>query len=74
MIKKTYEFERGYAKPVNRGVVLWNGDRDEISAENPQRWVSDLVYEAIGAESIWSDGYNLNGVKVTIEIDEVAKQ
>lgn len=74
MIAASYEFENGYAKPVNRGVVLWNGSRDDISSDNPQRWVDELVYEAIGAEDVWSDGYNLKGIRVTIEIEEATKQ
>ena len=36
--------------------------------------VDGLVYEVIGAEDVWSDGYNLKGIKVTIEIEESAKQ
>ena len=35
---------------------------------------NDLVYEAIGAESVWSDGYYLKGIKVTIEIEEATRQ
>ena len=74
MITATYEFENGYAKPVNRGVRLWNGSRDDIGPNNPQRWLDDLVYEAIGAEDVWSDGYHLKGIKITIEIEEATRQ
>ena len=48
MISASYEFEHGYARPVNRGVVLWNGSRDDVSADNPQRSGDSLIYEAIG--------------------------
>ena len=74
MITRTYKFENGYAKPVNRGINLWNGSRDEISRDNPLRWLDDLVYEAIGAEDVWSGGYHLKGIKVTIEIAEAKRQ
>ncbi len=74
MIARSYRFENGYAKPVNRGINLWNGSRGEISRDNPLRWLDDLVYEAIGAEEVWSDGYNLKGIKITIEIDEATRQ
>ena len=74
MIEATYEFENGYASPVNRGVSLWNGSRDDIGPDNPQRLVHDLVYEAIGAEDVWSDGYHLKGIRVTIEIEEATRQ
>ena len=74
MIEVTYEFENGYASPVNRGVSLWNGSRYDISPDNPQRLVHDLVYEAIGAEDVWSDGYHLKGIRITIEIEEAKKQ
>ena len=74
MISAKYEFENGYARPVNRGVVLWDGDRDSVSQDNPMRSIEDLVYELIGAERVWSAGYDLKGIKVTIEIEEVAEQ
>ena len=74
MLKASYEFENGYARPVNRGVSFWNGSRDEISRDNPQRSFDALVYELIGAEDVWSDAYDLKGIKVTIEIEEVTKQ
>ena len=74
MITATCEFKHGYAKPLNRGVVLWNGSRDDISPDNPRRWFGDLVYELIGADSVWSSGYNLKGIKLTIEIDEATEQ
>lgn len=74
MLMASYEFENGYARPVNRGTVLWNGSLDEISRDNPQRSLDSLVYELIGAEEVWSDGYYLKGIRVTIEIDEVTKQ
>ncbi len=69
-----YKFENGYAKPVNRGVFLWNGNEDDIGPDNSRRSVDDLIYELIGAEEVWSDGYYLKGIRVTIEIDEVTKQ
>ena len=74
MISAKYEFENGYARPINRGVVLWNGDRDSVSSDNPMRSVEDLVYELIGADDVWSSGYDLKGVKFTIEIEEVSEQ
>lgn len=74
MIAASYEYENGYAKPVNRGVSLWNGSDDDIGPDNPRRLVHDLVYEAIGAELVWSDGYHLKGIKITIEIEEAKKQ
>ena len=74
MLKASHEFENGYARPTNRGTVLWNGSLDEISRENPQRSLDSLVYELIGAEEVWSDAYDLKGIKVTIEIEEVTKQ
>lgn len=74
MLKVSYEFENGYAKPVNRGVILWNGDKDYVGPDNPERRIDGLVYEAIGAEEVWSDGYHLKGIKVTIEIDEATRQ
>ena len=74
MIKASYEFEHGYARPVHRGIVLWNGSEDSISADNPKRSIEDLVYEMIGDNDPWSFGYDLKGVKVTIEIGEFAQQ
>ena len=74
IIAACYEFESGYAKPVNRGVVFLNGSRDDISADNPQRWVDELFYEAIGAEEVWSDGYYLKGIRIAIEIGEATRQ
>ena len=59
---------------MNRGVVLWNGDKDDVGPDNPERWIDGLIYEAIGAEQVWSDGYHLKGIKVTIEIDEATRQ
>ena len=74
MITASYEFDHGYAKPVNRGVFLWNGTRDDISPDNPMRSVDALIYGMIGAEDVWSDAYNFNGIRVTIEIGEATKQ
>ncbi len=74
MISAKYEFENGYARPVNRGVILWDGDWDSVTADNPMRSIEDLVYEMIGAELVWSTGYDLKGIKVSIEIEEVAEQ
>ena len=74
MITASHEFDNGRARMLNKGVVLWNGNEDEISRENPQRSLDSLVYELIGAEEVWSDAYDLKGIKVTIEIEEVTKQ
>lgn len=74
MIRSSYEFENGYASPMNRGVSLWNGSAGDIGPDNPRRLFDGLVYEAIGAEEVWSDGYNLKGIKITIEIDEATRQ
>ena len=74
MLTKSYEFENGRARMLNKGVVLWNGSDDEISAENPRRWLGDLVYEMLGEERVWSHGYNLKGIKITIEIGEATRQ
>ena len=74
MLKASYEFENGYARPVNRGVSLWNGSEDSISRDNPERSFDALVYELIGAEEVWSDGYYLKDIKITVEIAEVARQ
>ena len=41
MRKASYEFESGYAKPVYRGVVFWNGSEDEIGPDNPERMFDD---------------------------------
>ena len=73
-LKTSYEFENGRARMVNRGIYFWNGTEDEISAENPKRLIDALVYEMIGAESVWSEEYELKGVKITVEIEEVIKQ
>lgn len=74
MIKASYEFEHGYARPVHRGIVLWNGSEDSVSADNPKRAIEDLVYEMIGDNDPWSFGYDLKGIRLTIEIEEVAQQ
>ena len=74
MIKRSYEFENGYDSPMNRGASLWNGSESDIGPDNRRRLFNDVVYEAIGAESVWSDGYNLKGIKITIEIDEATRQ
>ena len=74
MIKVSYAFENGYASPMNRGVSLWNGSEGDVGPDNPRRLFDGLVYEAIGAEQVWSDGYHLKGIKVTIEIDEATRQ
>lgn len=74
MITASHEFENGRARMLNKGVVLWNGNEDEISPNNPQRSLDNLVYELIGAEDVWSDAYHLKGIKITIEIEEVTKQ
>ena len=74
MLKASYEFENGYARPVNGGVSLWNGREDSIGPDNPRRSFDALVYELIGADDVWSDAYDLKGIKVTIEIEEVTKQ
>ena len=53
---------------------LWNGNEDSIGPDNPEREFDALVYELIGAEEVWSDGYYLKGIKITVEIAEVARQ
>ena len=74
MIFASYEFENGYAKPVHRGVFLWNGNEDDIGPDNPRRSIEELVYEMVGDNDPWSFGYDLKGIKVSIEIEEVTKQ
>ena len=74
MLKASYEFENGYLKPVYRGVVFWNGSEDEIGPDNPERMFDDLIYDLIGAEGSWTHSYDLKGIKVTIEIEDVAAQ
>ena len=74
MISEKYEFDNGRARMLNKGVNLWNGREDDISPDNPQRSLDNLVYELIGAEDVWSDAYDLKGITVTIEIEEVARQ
>ena len=74
MIIRSYEFENGSARPMKRGVLLWNGSEDDLSPDNPRRLFHDLVYEALGAEDVWSGGYHLKGIKVTIEIAEAKRQ
>ena len=76
MLKASYEFENGYMRPIYRGIVLWNGNEDEIGPDNPERVVGyDLVYELIGAEDTYGlTAYDLKGIKVTIEIEEVTRQ
>ena len=73
-LKASYEFENGRARMLNKGVVLWSGSEDDISADNPKRLIDALVYEMIGAESVWSEEYELKGVKITVEIEEVIRQ
>ena len=72
MRKASYEFESGYAKPVYRGVVFWNGSEDEIGPDNPERMFDDLIYDLIGTEGSLTRSYDLKGIKVTIEIEDVA--
>ena len=74
MISAIYEFDNGRARMLNKGVNLWNGREDEIGPDNPERSLDNLVYELIGAEEVWSDSYDLKGIKVTIEIEEVTRQ
>lgn len=74
MITASYEFGNGRARLMNKGIVLWNGSEDNISPDNPRRSFDALVYELIGADDVWSDAYDLKGIKVTIEIEEVTKQ
>ena len=72
MLKASYEFENGYAKPVHRGVILWNGSEDEIGPDNHERMFDDLIYDLIGMEGSLTRSYDLKGIKVTIEIEDVA--
>ena len=74
MLKASYEFENGYVRPIYRGIVLWNGNEDEIGPGNPEREFNDLVYELIEAKHTRPDGHYLKGIKVTIEIEEVTRQ
>ena len=74
MISARYEFDNGRARMLNKGVNLWNGREDDIGPDNPQRSLDNLVYDLIGAEEVWSDAYDLKGIKVTIEIEEVIRQ
>ena len=48
--------------------------RDDINPNNPQCSIEDLVYEMVGDNDPWSDGYYLKGIKVTIEIKEATRQ
>ena len=73
MLRASYEFENGRARMMNKGVVLWNGSENDISADNPMRIIDALVYEMIGADEVWSDEYELTGVKITVEIDEIRR-
>ncbi len=73
MITARYEFEHGYASLINRGVTFWNGDRDNVSPDNPMRSPEGLVYELIGADDVWSAGYDLKGIRITIEIEEATE-
>ena len=72
-LKASYEFENGRARMIRRGITFWNGGEDEISAENPKQTFDSLIYELLGAEEVWSDEYELKGVKITVEIDEVRR-
>ncbi len=74
MITRTYKFENGYASPMNRGASLWNGSEGDIGPDNPRRLFNGLIYEAIGTEEVGSDGRNLKGIKITIEIEEATRQ
>ena len=62
-LKASYEFENGRARMIHRGITFWNGSEDEISAENPKRTFDAMVYELLGAEEVWSDQYELKGIK-----------
>ena len=73
-LKASYEFENGRARIINRGVTFWNGSEDSISADNPKRSFDAMVYELIGADEVWSEQYELTGIKITIEIEESNKQ
>ena len=44
-----------------------------MSRGNPEKDFTDLVHEAIGADDVL-DGYNLKGIKITIEIEEATEQ
>ena len=69
-LKASYEFDNGRARIIHRGVYFWNGAENDISAENPMRTFDSLVYELLGAEEVWSDQYELKGIKITVEIGE----
>jgi hypothetical protein len=72
--KRSYEFDQGYVKPVYRGVVLWNGERDDMGGGGQEQYFQDLIYEAIGTKDAWLSACHLKGIKVTIEIEEATRQ
>lgn len=72
MIKVEKEFAYGYARPVNRGVILWNGDKE--NREETRYGIDNLIYEALGEENFWSSAHQLEGIKVTIEISRATKE
>ena len=73
MISAKYEFENGSVRTAKRGILLWNGSEDQIGPDNPRRLFDDLIYELVGAD-FWTLGYDLKGIKVTIEIEEATEQ
>ena len=72
MFCASYEFEHGYVRPIFRGVLLWNGS-EGMGPGNQEKDFTDLVHEAIGADDVLG-GYNLKGIKITIEIEEATEQ
>ena len=74
MSKVSYEFDHGYVRPTYRGVVLWNGERDDMGGDGQELYFEDLIYEAMGTSDAWLSGGYLKGIKVTIEIEEATKQ
>ena len=73
MISAEYEFENGNVRTARRGILLWNGSEDELGPDNPRLLFDDLIYNLVGAD-FWTLGYELRGIKVTIEIEEAIEK
>ena len=73
MITTSYEFENGSVRTARRGILLWNGSEDQLGPDNPRLLFDDLIYEMVGAD-FWTLGYDLKGIKVTIEIEEATER
>lgn len=68
MIKIERQFNLGYASPVHRGIYFWldNEKRQNVSLDQ-------LVYEALGDDSDYPSGVNLQGITINIEIEKTTK-